>query len=155
MLKAKKANIDEINKAEKELQKNLKVAMNSFSYQYRDSIANPTDKWFSTIISGLPFGLAAFFSVFLFMFKGRTATFAGLVNRITSLIAGTFATLITFLLIKGQKPPQGEDWFSLILLFVAIYFIAKAEKKRACELMKENEIEFNKNSELNKDCKIN
>lgn len=155
MLKAKKANIDEINKAEKELQKNLKVAINSFSYQYRDSIANPTDKWFSTIISGLPFGLAAFFSVFLFMFKGRTATFAGLVNRITSLIAGTFATLITFLLIKGQKPPQGEDWFSLILLFVAIYFIAKAEKKRACELMKENEIEFNKNSELNKDCKIN
>src|ERR1051325_4501443 len=31
--------------------------------------------------------MVAFFSVFIFMFKGRTATFAGLVNRLTSLAA--------------------------------------------------------------------
>lgn len=99
-------------------------------------------------MSGLPFGAAAFFSVFLFMFKGRTATFAGLVNRVTSLVAGTVATLVVWWLIAGQKPPAMEDWFGLAAIFVAIYFMGKAEQKRACELAKAHEIELEKDTEV-------
>jgi len=50
------------------------------------------------------FGAAAFFSVFLFMFKGRTATFAGLVNRLTSLVAGTTSTVIFYFAFQGRFP---------------------------------------------------
>ena len=95
-------------------------------------------------MSGVPYGIAAFFSVFLFMFKGRTATFAGLVNRLTSLIAGTVATLLVWLLIAGQKPPQMKDWLGLLLMFIAIYFMGRAEKKRSHELIKNKEIEEQK-----------
>ena len=99
-------------------------------------------------MSGLPFGAAAFFSVFIFMFKGRTATFAGLVNRVTSLVAGTVATLVVWWLIAGQKPPAMEDWFGLAAIFVAIYFMGKAERKRACELASAHEIEPEKDTEV-------
>jgi len=46
-----------------------------------------------------------------------------------------------FWFIPGQKPPKAEDWAGLALMFVAIYFIGKAEKKRMCELAKAHEIE--------------
>lgn len=124
----------------------------SFGFQFSDAAKNPTPKWLLTIGSGIPFGLAAFCSVFLFMFKGRTATFAGLVNRLTSLIAGTTATIVVWWLIKDQKPPKTEDWAGLVLMFIAIYFIGKAEKKRSCELAKAHEIEPEKNSEIT--CKV-
>ncbi|OGS13281.1 MAG: hypothetical protein A2234_03920 [Elusimicrobia bacterium RIFOXYA2_FULL_58_8] len=119
----------------------------SFAFQFSDAAKNPTPRWLAAISSGIPFGLAAFCSVFLFMFKGRTATFAGLVNRLTSLIAGTAATIVVWWLIKDQKPPKMEDWFSLALMIIAIYFIGRAEKKRSCELAKAHEIEPEKNSE--------
>ncbi|MDP2865159.1 MAG: hypothetical protein Q8O90_02835, partial [Elusimicrobiota bacterium] len=51
----------------------------TFAFQFKDSLVNTPALWKEGIMSGLPFGAAAFFSVFLFMFKGRTATFAGLV----------------------------------------------------------------------------
>ena len=54
------------------------------------------------MLSGIPYGAVAFFSVFIFMFQGRTATFAGLVNRLTSLIAGTTATLLLRRLLQEQ-----------------------------------------------------
>ena len=120
----------------------------TFGFQFKDSLVNTPALWKEGILSGLPFGAAAFFSVFLFMFKGRTATFAGLVNRVTSLVAGTVATVVVWWLIAGQKLPAMEDWFGLAAIFIAIYFMGKAEQKRACELAKAHEIELEKDTEI-------
>jgi len=84
------------------------------------------------ILSGIPFGIVAFFSVFLFMFHGRTATFTGLVNRLTSLIAGTTATLLLWWGF-GTKPPSLVDWASLVLILIAVGFLSGAERRRARE----------------------
>ena len=119
----------------------------TFAFQFKDALVHTPKLWKEGILSGLPFGFSAFFSVFLFMFKGRTATFAGLVNRLTSLIAGTTATLFVWWLIAGQKPPSGEDWLGLAAIFIAIFFMGKAERKRAGELAKAKEIEPEKDSE--------
>ncbi len=100
---------------------------------FREAFDNPRPMWGWAVIAGLAFGIVAFFSVFIFMFKGRTATFAGLVNRLTSLIAGTAATLI-FYISFGGKPPAVEDWISLVFIFIAVGFITIAEKKRSAEL---------------------
>jgi hypothetical protein len=91
------------------------------------------------VLSGVPFGIVAFFSVFIFMFKGRTATFAGLVNRLTSLLAGTAATLIIFWIWhrafpKVAKFPSAQDWFSVLFILVAVGFLTRAEKRRTAEL---------------------
>jgi hypothetical protein len=101
--------------------------------QFAGAIATPKPAWALAFLSGISFGIVAFFSVFIFMFKGRTATFAGLVNRLTSLVAGTTSTLIVWALLGG-KPPKVQDWVSLVLIFVAVYFLTLAEKKRAVEL---------------------
>jgi hypothetical protein len=84
------------------------------------------------VASGIPFGVVAFFSVFLFMFKGRTATFAGLVNRLTSLVAGTAATLL-LAAFAGQKPPGTQDWVSFAFILIAMALLAKVEQDRARE----------------------
>ena len=84
------------------------------------------------IASGIPFGLVAFFSVFLFMFQGRTATFAGVVNRLTSLLAGTTATLLLAAFF-GQKAPTVQDWASFLFILVAVGFLTRAEKRRVAE----------------------
>ncbi|MBU2574953.1 MAG: hypothetical protein KKH28_12835 [Elusimicrobia bacterium] len=126
----------------------LPMAKQAFAFQFKNALINPPEIWGKIIASGLPFGIVAFFSVFLFMFKGRTATFAGLVNRLTSLIAGTVATLFVWWLIAGQKSPAGADWFGLAAIFVAIYFMSKAEKKRSRELAKAHEIEPEDGSEI-------
>jgi len=84
------------------------------------------------VLSGVPFGAVAFFSVFIFMFPGRTATFAGLVNRLTSLIAGTTATLLLAVFFKN-KMPTTQEWLSLAFIFVAVYFLTRSEKKRVAE----------------------
>lgn len=99
----------------------------------------PPPKWEYAIIAGTAFGAVAFFSVFIFMFKGRTATFAGLVNRLTSLIAGTASTLLVFYFFGG-KFPSPEDWISLIFILISVAFISKAEKKRISELKALKEI---------------
>ena len=91
--------------------------------------ASPT--W-PPIASGGPYGLVAFFSVFLFMFKGRTATFAGLVNRLTSLLAGTASTLLLMWLFH-LKPPAVTDWVSFAFILVAVVFLARAEQRRMAE----------------------
>lgn len=100
---------------------------------FKSAIENPKPIWYWATVSGLAFGMVAFFSVFIFMFKGRTATFAGLVNRLTSLVAGTFATLV-FAFSFGGKYPVQEDWMTLGFILVAVYFLTKAEKKRTKEL---------------------
>jgi hypothetical protein len=76
--------------------------------------------------------MVAFSSVFLFMFPGRTATFAGLVNRITSLLAGTAATVILAVLFH-QRPPGLVDWLSLGLVLIAATLLARVELDRARE----------------------
>ncbi|MDO9068243.1 MAG: hypothetical protein Q7W05_07280, partial [Deltaproteobacteria bacterium] len=88
------------------------------------------------VLAGTAYGIVAFFSVFIFMFKGRTATFAGLSNRLTSLIAGTAATLLFAVFFKGRYPKY-EDWLSLALILIAVGFMTRAELKRSTELKKE------------------
>lgn len=95
--------------------------------------------WIWAVLAGVAYGIVSFFSVFIFMFKGRTATFAGLVNRVTSLIAGTTATLLFAVFFNG-KYPAISDWVSLGMIFLAVYFMTKSEKKRALELAAEKEI---------------
>jgi hypothetical protein len=88
------------------------------------------------LVAGIPYALVAFFSVFIFMFEGRTATFAGLVNRLTSLLAGTAATLLLWLLFR-QKFPTAQDWVSAGFILVAVYFLTRAERRRTSELAAE------------------
>jgi hypothetical protein len=83
----------------------------------------------AALISGVPWALVAFFSVFLFMFQGRTATFAGLVNRLTSLLAGTTATILLAWWF-GLKPPSLPDWVSLGFILIAVGFLTRAERRR-------------------------
>lgn len=101
--------------------------------QFHGAIADPSPLWIAAVtIGGFPYGCVAFFSVFIFMFQGRTATFAGLVNRLTSLLAGTTATLITWTLLGGNFP-KPQEWLSLGFIFVAVGFLTVAERKRAAE----------------------
>lgn len=99
----------------------------------RSAITAPPAPWPSAILAGMAFGVVSFFSVFIFMFKGRTATFAGLVNRLTSLVAGTTATLI-FSFGFGGRSPKLQDWISLGFILVAVAFLTRAERRRAREL---------------------
>jgi len=100
---------------------------------FHGAIAEPKGVWPSAMLAGMAFGIVSFFSVFIFMFKGRTATFAGLVNRLTSLIAGTTSTLL-FALLYGGRWPKGTDWVSLGFILVAVGFLTRAERRRAAEL---------------------
>lgn len=107
-------------------------AMNGRLQDLRTAAAAPD---MTAILSGIPFGLVAFFSVFIFMFPARTATFAGLVNRLTSLVAGTVSTLLLALFWK-QRWPGVNDWLSLGFIGVAVGFLTVAERKRVEELAK-------------------
>lgn len=106
---------------------------------FRNAVLLPREGWPLASFWGSFFGVAAFFSVFLFMFKGRTATFAGLVNRLTSLIAGTAATLL-FHFSFGGKFPGTPDWISLILILIAVGFLTRAERHRTRELLTSQEL---------------
>lgn len=101
---------------------------------FSDAVFHTNWKWAPwAALVGVAYGINAFFSVFIFMFKGRTATFANLANRLTSLIAGTLSTVI-FAAFFGGRYPQLIDWISLVLIFFAIGFMVKAEKRRKAEL---------------------
>lgn len=107
------------------------------AFEFKETVVNARPDWTWAVLAGVPFGIVAFFSVFIFMYKGRTATFAGLVNRLTSLIAGTTATLFFALLFSGRYPSNAE-WLSLIFILIAVWFITKSEKKRTQELKLQN-----------------
>lgn len=109
---------------------------------FRDSIANAHSMWTLAVVAGFAYGILAFFSVFIFMFKGRTATFAGLVNRLTSLVAGTTATLVSYFAFSGRFPST-QDWIALVFILIAVAFLTRAEKKRTRELVLAHEIEEN------------
>ncbi|MDZ4803877.1 MAG: hypothetical protein SGI90_03300 [Candidatus Eisenbacteria bacterium] len=98
----------------------------AIALEFRSAVTHP--RW-DAVLSGIPWGIVAFFSVFLFMFEGRTATFAGLVNRLVSLVAGTTATL-ALALFFGQRPPKVQDWVAFAFILVAVGFLSRAEKKR-------------------------
>lgn len=83
---------------------------------------------FWPILAGVFFGAAAIPSVMLFMFKGRTATFSGLANRLTSLTAGTLATIIICVALS-QEFPGYQRWIALGLVLTAIFFLILAEKR--------------------------
>ncbi len=100
---------------------------------FHNSFTDPRPMWGWAVFAGFAYGLVAFFSVFIFMFKGRTATFAGLVNRLTSLVAGTCATVVWWLGFGGRFP-KGQDWVSLVFILIAVAFLTRAEKKRTREL---------------------
>ncbi len=121
--------------------------------EYIGSFDNPHSLWGWAILAGTAFGAVAFFSVFIFMFRGRTATFAGLVNRLTSLIAGTAATLI-FYFVFGGKFPSSEDWASLIFILISVAFVSKAERKRIAELKSLNEISIEPDESRKEDIKV-
>ncbi len=78
------------------------------------------------------FGISAFFGVFLYLYKGGTATFNITLNRMTSLIAGTTATLLFWLAFDG-KPVKANQWTALAVVFVAIGFLAWASHRRRSE----------------------
>ncbi len=101
--------------------------------RFQRAVVEPHAGWWLAVLSGISFGMVAFFSVFIFMFHGRTATFAGLVNRLTSLVAGTVATLVVYVLFGG-KFPSGADWASLGFILVAVGFLTIAERRRMAEL---------------------
>lgn len=84
------------------------------------------------ILAGVPYGAVAFFSVFIFMFQGRTATFAGLVNRLISLLGGVVATILLAALF-GLPWPSLQDWVSVGFIAIAVAFLARAEKRRSAE----------------------
>jgi hypothetical protein len=110
-----------------------------FIEEFRGSFQAPHTAWRGAIVAGMFFGAVSFFSVFLFMFKGRTATFAGLVNRLTSLIAGTISTLLFAIFFRGHFP-KVADWVGLGLILVAIAFLSQSERKRTVELKARREI---------------
>ena len=85
------------------------------------------------ILIGVPYGIGAFFSVFLYLFKGGTATFNTTLNRVTSLIAGTIATLAFYLFFDG-KPVKTHQWGALAVVMVAIAFLTWAGKRRQKEV---------------------
>ncbi len=98
--------------------------------QFSAAFLSPGEHAPTAVLAGAGYGMVAFFSVFIFMFKGRTATFAGLVNRLTSLVAGTAATVVSYYAFGG-KFPKPTDWASLGLILVAVGFLAAAEQRRA------------------------
>jgi len=96
---------------------------------WREAVLHPN---LSAILSGIPYAGVAFFSVFLFMFKGRTATFAGLANRLTSLLAGILATLLLWRFF-GLRFPSIADWVAVLFVLIAVYYMRRAEIKRMAE----------------------
>lgn len=84
----------------------------------------------SAMGSGIFFGLVAVPSVFLMMLKGRTGTFGALLNRVTTLIAGTISTCALAMLFVEQNWPTVYDWVSFGLLLLALHYVGKAAAEK-------------------------
>ena len=107
--------------------------------EFKQAFSLPSIHWHFEILAGFAYGIGAFFSVFLFLFKGRTATFSSLVNRLTSLAAGTVGTLLFALFFHANMPSIAE-WTSLFIICISIGFLTKADKKRVAEMKKSHEL---------------
>lgn len=84
------------------------------------------------LASGVSYAGVAFFSVALFLLRGKTATFAGVLNRVTSLLAGTGATLLTAFYF-GTPWPSASEWGALVWVLAATALLARSELRRARE----------------------
>lgn len=102
----------------------------AFSGRLVLALREPHASWLPAAGSGAFYGMVAFFSVFLFMLRGRSATFAGLANRLTSLLAGTTATLVGCTL-WGTPWPSLLDWASFLLIMLAVLLLTAAEQRHA------------------------
>lgn len=102
----------------------------TFSGRLVLALQDPHPRWLLAAGSGAFYGMVAFFSVFIFMLRGRSATFAGLANRLTSLLAGTTATLVGCTLF-GTPWPSLVDWASFLLIMLAVLLLAAAEQRHA------------------------
>ncbi len=100
----------------------------AFSGKLVLAVSQPSLHWFTASLSGIFYGMVAFFSVFIFLLRGRSATFAGLANRLTSLLAGTTATLIGCI-VWATPWPSVVDWISFLLIMFAVFLLATAERR--------------------------
>lgn len=89
----------------------------------------PPSVWPLALMAGAAYGMVAFFSVFIFLQPGRSATFAGLVNRLTSLVAGTVATACSHFWLGGRAPANA-DWMALAVIGIAVGFLALGERRK-------------------------
>lgn len=91
------------------------------------------------VLGGIFFGLATIPSILLFMYKGRSATFTGLVNRLTSLLGGTTSTLILAAMFSlgwidvKMLWPDWIDGAAFALIMIAIECLRRGEKRRRLE----------------------
>jgi hypothetical protein len=74
------------------------------------------------IFSGTFVGLSAIPSVFLFLYPKESATFTTLVNRLTTIVTSILVTV--FLVGWGGPKPKDVDWYSLILVCLALIILA-------------------------------
>ncbi|MBI4126067.1 MAG: hypothetical protein HY465_01095 [Deltaproteobacteria bacterium] len=87
---------------------------------------------FKAMAWSIPYGLVAVFSVFLFIYKFGSATFNTIVNRLTSLLAGTAASVASFYYLGG-KPVAAHEWKALGVVLLAITFLVWADRRRHAE----------------------
>ncbi len=59
-------------------------------------------------------------------------SFAGLANRLTSLLAGILATLLLWKFF-GLAFPDIADWVAVLFVLIAVYYMRKAEVMRMAE----------------------
>jgi hypothetical protein len=105
------------------IQSNLENPTPGMGQDFLHAFTEPHPLWLGAAVSGLPYSLVAFFSVFLFLFPGKSATFTGVTNRLVSLMGGTAASLILYLFFGADFPPR-EDWIALGFILAAIGLLA-------------------------------
>jgi hypothetical protein len=101
--------------------------------EFYQALSSPHSSWIQAALAGTPYGFVAIFSVFLFLYPGKSATFTGVTNRLVSLIGGTAASLILYALFDADFPPF-EDWVALLFILISIALLAwgsHSEKKNS------------------------
>jgi hypothetical protein len=86
--------------------------------------------WISASFAGVFFGLMTPFSVLLFLHSEENATTSILANRITSILAGTVATLISAIIIPDICFPSCCDWFAFTLLLGAFILLHISDQSK-------------------------
>ena len=79
---------------------------------------------------------ASLFGKLLNVYAAQERAAQANINRLTSLVAGTAATLLLFFFFQTRFP-TAQDWISLLFILVSVYFLTRAEQKRSAELASE------------------
>ena len=85
--------------------------------------------WGAIWRTGVPQAASVMFGTLIWLYEGHSATFVGLLNRLTSLLAGVGATLL-FAVMFGGGYPSVRDWISVGLIVIAFVFLTRAERRR-------------------------